>query len=318
MSIIVFGSINIDLVAQTPRLPLPGETLMGNNFFSAPGGKGANQAVAASRLGVNTYLMGRVGNDNFGQELLANLAQNNVNTDGVFVDQNTHSGVATIAVETSGQNHIIVIPGANGNIDVSDVERVKDLLPRANLLLLQLEIPLSRVIDSAKFAQKLGVKVILDPAPVIDHLPADFYPLIDIITPNEIEASQLVGCAVHDEETATYAALELCRRGVKIALVKLGDRGVIYARENESFFLPAFRVHTVDTVACGDAFNGGLAAALDQGLSLKEAMIWGAVAGALCATKSGAQSAMPDRVSFDHFLKEEGRRKKEEGIGKKE
>lgn len=302
MSIIIFGSINIDLVTTTPRLPMPGETINGNNFFSAGGGKGANQAVAAARLGIPTKIVGRVGNDNFGQQLLASLQAANVDTTKVVVDEDIHTGVAVISVDNNGENSIIVVSGANHRIDNTEVESLKSLLTDATALLLQLEIPLEFAMSAAKVAQEMGVKVILDPAPFPEHFPHDFYGLIDIITPNEIEASQLVGFAVNNQETATKAAMELCRRGVKNAVVKIGDRGVVCATGEETFFQPAFDVKAIDTVAAGDAFNGALAAALDTGLSLKEGVKWGAAAGALCVTKSGAQPAMPDRETFEKVL----------------
>ncbi|MDY6803560.1 MAG: ribokinase [Cyanobacteriota bacterium] len=306
MSVVIFGSINMDLAIATPRLPLPGETITGSNFLSAPGGKGANQAVAASRLGVNTQMVGRVGADGFGEKLLESLATAGVETRGVSISDRSSSGIAVIAVGGSGENSIIVVPGANGDIDETDSDRLKDLLPGKTALLLQLEIPLEAVISAAKAAKEIGVKVILDPAPFREDIPADLYKLIDIITPNEIEASQLVGFRVNNPETAKKAAQELRRRGVEVAIVKLGARGVICVCENQTLFIPGFPVDAVDTVAAGDAFNGGLAAAIDRGLSLREAVKWGAAAGALCATKSGAQSAMPDKETFEDFLSKLG------------
>ncbi len=302
MSIIVFGSINLDLVAKTPRLPVPGETIIGSNFLTAGGGKGANQAVAAARLGVSTHMIGRVGNDNFGEELLTNLQSYGLNTDNISIDKNSHSGVAIIAVDDGGQNNIIVIPGANNHLGDADIERLQKLLPGATSLLLQLEIPLEVVHRAALIACEAGVRVILDPAPARSDLPLELYPLIDTIAPNEVEASQLVGFAVHDTETAIKAAKKLQQRGVKNAIVKLGDRGVVAVTADRTLFVPAFAVEAIDTVAAGDAFNGGLAAALDAGLSLEEAVVWGAAAGALCVTKMGAQVAMCDRATFDAFL----------------
>lgn len=309
MSIIVFGSINIDLVAKTPRLPQPGETIIGSSFLTAGGGKGANQAVAASRLGASTYIIGRVGNDKFAEELLTNLQSFGLNTDNVSIDQNTHSGVAIIAVEDSGQNNIIVIPGANNNVGEEDIERLTKLLPGATALLLQLEIPLPIVLRAAEVASQAGVRVILDPAPARSDLSLKLYPLIDIMTPNEVEVSQLVGFSVNNPETAILAGKQLQERGVRNVIVKLGDRGVVAVTADDTFFVPAFAVEAIDTVAAGDAFNGGLAAALDGGLSLSEAVVWGAAAGALCATKMGAQVAMCDRITFDRFLQENGIRK---------
>lgn len=306
MSIIVFGSINIDLVATAPRLPVPGETLLGEDFFKVPGGKGANQAVALARLGIPTHMVGRVGPQSFGVELVNNLQASGVQTDNIFVDKNVTSGVAIITVGYAGENQIIVIPGANGRVNQEDVKRLSHLLPEATLLLLQLEIPIAAVVAAAQAARNANIKVILDPAPAQSDLPAELYPLVDIITPNEVEAGQLVGFPVDGEEKAAEASTVLLQRGVKCAIVKLGAKGVFCATAEEKFFVPAFPVHTVDTVAAGDAFNGGLAAALFQGFSLKQAVIWGAAAGALATTRPGAQTSLPDRFTFDAFLKERG------------
>jgi ribokinase len=306
MSIIVFGSINIDLVATTPRLPVAGETILGKDFFKESGGKGANQAVALARLGVPTYMIGRVGANSFGQELINALQTANVKTENIFVDETVSSGVAIITVDHAGENQIVVIPGANGQVNQDDVERLSPLLKDASALLLQLEIPLDAVFAAAKAAKDAGVKVILDPAPAQSYLPAELYPLVDIITPNEVEAGQLVGFTVDGKETAAQAAQVLLERGVKCAIVKLGSKGVYCATQENKFFIPAFPVHAVDTVAAGDAFNAGLAAALFTGLTLRQAVIWGAAAGALTATKLGAQTSLPDKFTFEEFLRDKG------------
>jgi ribokinase len=303
MSILVFGSINLDLVTRTQRLPKPGETLAGIRFFTASGGKGANQAVAAAKLGMITWMIGRVGGDRFGEELLASLQQSGVKCDRIFIDENTTSGIATIAVEETGENTIIIVPGANDRVNELDCDRLTDLLPDAAALLLQLEIPLPAVLAAAKQAQNAGVPVILDPAPARE-LPLELYSLIDMITPNETELSFLTGIAVRDVETAREAITELQNRGVRTAIAKLGAKGVFCARGEEQFFVPAFEVEAVDTVAAGDAFNGALAVAIAQGLPLPEAVKWGAAAGALAVTKPGAQSALPSRLTFEEFLRE--------------
>ncbi len=300
-SVIVFGSINMDLVATTSRLPLPGETLIGQEFFTVAGGKGANQAVACGKLEIPTELVGRVGGDQFGQDLLANLQGAGVGTRAVEIDQETSSGVAAIAVAADGENQIIVIPGANGRINSTEVTRVEDFLPKAAMLLLQLEIPLDTVIAAAQAAQRVGVFVILDPAPMPPIFPPELYGLIDLITPNQVEASQLLGFSVDDRAGATRAAQELRQRGVKNAVVKLGAQGAVCATPEDCFFIPAFPVKTVDTVAAGDAFNGGLAAGLFQGLPLKEALIWAAAGGAIATTKPGAY--LSDRATLEDFLK---------------
>jgi ribokinase len=312
MAVIVFGSINKDLVATAPRLPMAGETLLGRDFFSVPGGKGANQAVAVARLKVPVHMVGRVGTHSFGAELLQNLQLAGVQTENVFVDETVSSGVAIITVDDAGENQIIVIPGANGLVNQEDVERLSQLLPGAKSLLLQLEIPIFTVVAAAKAAKDAGVMVILDPAPVQSNLPNELFPLVDIITPNEVEAAQLVGFPVNSRESATKAAVQLRDRGVKNAIIKLGVQGVICATAEETFFTPAFTVSAVDTVAAGDAFNGALAAALAEGHSLHQAVIWGAAAGALAATRPGAQTSLPDRIMFKKFLEERGRGEEEE------
>jgi ribokinase len=304
--IIVFGSINMDLVTKSPRLPMAGETLQGYEFFTAPGGKGANQAVAAARLGIPTQIVGRLGDDEFGRQLRRSLQESGVNTDRILVDQAASSGVAVITVDDAGENNIIIVAGTNGRVNHQDIDRLTDLLPGAAALLLQLEIPLPAVIAAAQAARRAGVSVILDPAPAKGDIPPELYPLVDIITPNEIEASQLVGFPVDGQEAAAKASVELRQRGVGSVIVKLGDRGVFCATGEETFFVPAFSVQAVDTVAAGDAFNGGLAAALAEGRSLREAVVWGAAAGAISATKAGAQPSLPDRETFNNFLTQRG------------
>ena len=294
----------MDLVTRTPRLPVAGETLQGYEFFTAPGGKGANQAVAAARLGISTQIVGRLGDDDFGRQLLAGLQGADVQTDGILVDESASSGVAVIAVDDAGENNIIIVAGANGCVNQQDVERLTDLLPGAAALLLQFEIPLAAVLAAAQAARQAGVLVILDPAPAKENIPPELYPLIDIITPNKIEASQLVGFPVEGQEAAAKASAELRQRGVGTVIVKLGAQGVFCAAGAETFFVPAFSVRAVDTVAAGDAFNGGLAAALADGRSLRDAVVWGAAAGAISATKAGAQPSLPDRKTFDAFLKD--------------
>ena len=305
--VVVFGSINMDLVAKTPRLPKPGETLIGHSFSTIPGGKGANQAVAIARLNIPTVMIGRVGKDSFGQELLQSLQSAKVQIEDILVDESVNSGVALIAVDDYGENTIIVIPGANGRVNETDVERLSSHLTGADSLLLQLEVPISAVKAAAQSAQKLGVRVILDPAPASSDLPIDLYPLIDILTPNQTEAEQLVGFPIESPALVVEAATLLQQRGARTVVIKLGAKGGFCATPDEAFFFPAFRVATIDTVAAGDAFNGGLAAALAEGLPLREAVTWGAAAGALAASQSGAQSSLPNRVTLITFLQQTNR-----------
>lgn len=300
---IVFGSLNMDLVATVPRLPLPGETILGDRLLTMPGGKGANQAVALAKLGVPTAIVGRVGADSFGTALCEQLAAAGVEITAIASDDSVASGVALIAVDTQGENQIIVLPGANGQVGQPDLDRLISRLPQANFLLLQLEIPLAAVGAAAQAAHQQGVQVVLDPAPVRAPLPLDLYPLVDILTPNAIEASQLAGFPVTDHKSAIAAAQTLCDRGVQTVIVTLGGAGIVWATAaGTSGQLAAYPVTAIDTVAAGDAFNGGLVAALVDGLPLETALHWGMAAGALATTQVGAQASLPDRAAVQALL----------------
>jgi len=303
VAIVVFGSINIDLVVRTPRLPAPGETLTGHTFFTAPGGKGANQAVACARLGAPTRMVGRVGDDLFGEQLRASLRSFGVQDDGVLTTPGP-SGVALIAVDDTAENTIVIVPGANGAVSIADIPRLERALDGARALLLQLEVPIETVVAAARAAHTRGVTVILDPAPALP-LPDELYALADIITPNEHEATTLTGIAVHDDQGAIAAARALIARGARRVALKLGARGALTAdAEGEQFWSP-FTVTPVDTVAAGDAFNGGLAVALSEGRSFNEAIRWGLAAGALSVTRHGAQPSMPERNEVLTLLAQE-------------
>jgi len=301
MDIIVFGSINMDLVVRTPKLPVPGETLTGHDFYTAPGGKGANQAVAAARLGASASMVGRVGNDVFADELLDSLRQNSVDVSTVDVDGGNPSGVAVIAVDDRSENSIIVVPGANGAVGSADIKRLERALVGARVLLLQLEIPLEVVLAAAQAAWTRSVQVILDPAPAQD-LPAEIYQYVSFLTPNEVEAGALVGFVVNSVERAKEAAGILLGRGAKNVIVKMGKTGAFWSDGNEAEFFPAYQVKAIDTVAAGDAFNGALAVALAGGSEVRQAIRWGMAAGALSTTKKGAQPSMPDRAAVEKLL----------------
>ncbi|MBD1845886.1 ribokinase [Cyanobacteria bacterium FACHB-63] len=301
-SIITLGSINMDLVAQVPRLPQPGETLLGYTFSTVPGGKGANQAVGVAKLGGSSRMIGRVGGDAFGAELLESLQTAGVQTDLISVDRTISSGVAMIAVDDRAENHIIVVPGANGNVSDFDVDRLKLALTDSSILLLQLEIPLSIVQSAATIAQQIGATVILDPAPAPETFPEKLYSQIDILTPNATETAQLVGFPIRDQADADRAAAILQEKGTRTIVIKLGAQGAFCATQDDRFFVPAFSVNAIDTVAAGDAFNAGLAVALSEGLSMREAITWGAASGALSTTKSGAQASLAERSAFNTFL----------------
>lgn len=302
MTVVVLGCINMDVVVQVPRLPMPGETLVGNNFFTAFGGKGANQAVAVSRLGIPVFMIGQVGGDDFGQALLVGLKAVGVNVDGVTVNPNTHSGVASIVVGETGENSIACAAGANSFVGTAEIERLATLLDSNAIVMVELGIPMDTVLTAVQCASRGKCQVILDPAPVPDVFPAELYPLIDIITPNEVEASQLVGFPVHDPVTAEKASQILRNRGVRNVIITLGNQGAFCATPTETFLMPAIPVQVVDTVAAGDGFNGALAAALAQGKSFREAVLWGTVAGAMTVSQKGAQPALPNATAFRELL----------------
>ncbi|MEM6838335.1 MAG: ribokinase [Cyanobacteria bacterium P01_C01_bin.120] len=295
MTILVFGSLNMDLVVQLPRLPQPGETLTGSHFASISGGKGANQAVAAARQGVPVMMAGRVGADDFGHQLRHALAVDGVAVDAVLVDADTHTGVAAIAVDAAGENHIVIVPGANGRVGDADVHRLQNQFSWARWLLLQGEIPLSAIAQAASQAQAAGITVIFDPAPVPAGDLTSLYPTVDILTPNQVEAAQLVGAPVTTKEQAAAAIATLQSRGATTVMIKLGAQGVLCGTAGEIFHQPAFAVPVVDTVAAGDAFNGGLVVALHDGKSLREAVTWATATAALSVTQAGAQPSLPTR-----------------------
>ena len=305
MTVVVFGSINLDLVVEVPHLPMKGETVVGNRFFSATGGKAANQAVAVAKLGMPVYSIGRVGSDSFGRMLLENLQKAGVDTRGVTIDPDTHSGVASIVVDEQGDNAIACAAGANNLVREQELTAFEALLPQTKVILMELGIPLPTVMEALRRAQGSNCTIILDPAPAQSRLPDELYQMIDIITPNEIEASQLVGFTVDGITTARQAASFLHQMGAKTVIITLGSQGAFCSTGEENYWVKPIPVRAINTVAAGDAFNGALAVALAKGKSLKEAILWGNVAGALTVTKQGAQASLPQQDSFLQLLAEQ-------------
>jgi ribokinase len=301
MTIVVFGSLNMDLVAQTMRLPMAGETVAGLNFHTEAGGKGANQAVACARLGATTRLVGRSGADDFGSMLRASMQISGVDIQYVETTSNAPTGVAIIAIDERGENTIIVVPGANGTIASPDIERLKLALADAQLLLLQLEVPLPMVEAAAKAARERGITVMIDPAPA-QPLPDAIFKLADILTPNETEAAALVGFSLDTEADIELAASLLRDRGAQAVVIKLGARGAYTLDSTGGRFHDRFAVTPIDTVGAGDAFNAGLAVALAEGKPFHEAVRWGLATGAIAVTRSGAQAAMPRRAEVEEFI----------------
>lgn len=297
----MFGSINMDLMVHTPRLPQPGETVMGQRFETIPGGKGANQAVAAAQQDVPVEMVGRVGNDAFGQTLCAGLKAYGVGCDRLLVDANATSGVALIEVDVAGENHIVVVPGANGKVAADDLQALRSALKTARILLIQLEIPLETAIAAIHMADEMGVSVILDPAPA-KSLPRDVYPCVDVLTPNQTEAEQLTGLSITSVETAIAAGRMFQEWGVTTVLITMGHQGVVMVTETHVRHWPVFSVQVTSTVAAGDAFNGGLAAALYQEHPLEDAVVRGMATAALSVMQPGAQASMPNSQTLRAFL----------------
>jgi ribokinase len=303
LRIVVVGSINMDLVARVPRLPRPGETVQGSTFSQMPGGKGANQAVAAALLGADVTMIGRVGDDVFGQQLVAALVGRGVRTEHVQITPNCPSGLALIGVEDCGQNVITLIGGANQRLFPTDVRAREVVIRDADALLVQLEVPQETVVAAVAIARKHGILTILDPAPAPPAwLPDELY-AVDLISPNQTEAEALTGIAVTTTADAVRAATALHGRGVRRVVIKLGDRGALASEiGGEAIQIPAMQVQVVDTTAAGDAFTAALAVALVEDRSLAEATRFACVAGSLATTRAGAQDAMPKRAEIEAIL----------------
>ena len=288
------GGINMDLVTFADRLPADGETVVGSRFVTYAGGKGANQAVAVARMGGRSAMVGRVGDDMFGPQLIELLQSAGVETGAVGISQGVSSGIAVISVGEGGQNRIVQVLGANDTCGDVEFEAIAGLLPEASAVLLQLEVSVDLSLRVAALAASQGISVILDPGPV-RPVPAEFYRHVSVITPNETEAEALVGYPVADLDAAESAVGELLNRGLGAAVIKLGALGAYWSNGNDSGHVPPFPVAAVDTVAAGDAFNGAMAVALSEGFSLPDAVRWGCAAGALAVTTVGAQDSMPTR-----------------------
>jgi ribokinase len=294
--ILVVGSLNMDLVVRSPRHPQPGETLLGTEFHTFPGGKGANQAVAAARLGGQVKLIGRVGADAFGNALLETLSQDGVDTRHVEQLQDALTGIALITVNDAGQNTIVVVPGANAKLSPPDLLSAAPSFEGASVVVIQLEIPLLTVTYAADLARRHGARVVLNPAPA-QPLSATCLEQVDVLIPNQSEAALLTGCAA-----AGDAARRLMASGVRSVIVTMGEGGVLVVEDETATHLPAHRVSVVDTTAAGDAFVGAFAVALAEGRTVREAAAWGNAAGALAVTRAGAQPSLPARAELERFL----------------
>jgi ribokinase len=302
VKIAVVGSLNMDLVVRVPHMPIPGETVIGSDFRTIPGGKGANQAVAAARLGVEVSMIGRVGDDDFGRAQLRNLGELGIDTTHVLVDPEAATGIALITLDASGQNSIVLAPGANMRLTKEDISAAQGAIVQSDILVLQLESPLEVVTYAIDIAHAEGVKVILNPAPA-RPLPEETLARLDYLIPNESETALLTGIEVADIHSAKEAAARLREEGVGTVILTLGDRGAFLASAEESMHVPGYEVEVVDTTAAGDAFVGGLAVALAQGQDLAEAVRYANAAGALAVTRLGAQPSLPTRQEVEEFMK---------------
>jgi len=301
VDIVVIGSLNMDLVTKILRMPKPGETVRGDDVKMIPGGKGANQAAAAAKLGTKVAMVGKVGSDAFGIPLIENLKQIGIDISKVGIEPNTATGIALIVVDEKGQNSIVISPGANSTLAESDVDTEIKLITNAKYLLLQFEIPVKTWEYSLQLAHENKVKVILNPAPAGEIGP-DIYPMIDYLVPNETELMLLTGIKVTDLESAKIAGLQLLNRGVKVVIVTMGEKGALLLTQDEVELIPSHEVNVVDTTAAGDAFIGGFATGLCQGLPLKKAVKYGCATGALAVTKLGAQKSLPTKAEVENLL----------------
>ena len=303
--IVVVGSINLDLVAQVDALPCGGETIRANAYEELPGGKGGNQAVAAARLGAECHIIGRVGDDGFGQKLLQSMQESGVKTDAVAITPNSPSGIAMINVDRQGENAITVIAGSNGQLTSKDIRQQESLIASAAIVLLQLEIPYRTVAAAIRLAKQHRVPVMLDPAPAPGgDIPDEFWQ-VDYLTPNETEARQLTGLDISDLQHAELAAKALRERGPRNVVLKLGQQGAMVCDESQRCtMLKSFPVTAKDTTAAGDAFNAALAYAIcrNDNPGLAESTRFACAAGAFAASHLGAQPSMPTLRQVEEIL----------------
>ncbi|ARC93632.1 ribokinase [Vibrio coralliilyticus] len=301
--LVVLGSVNADHVLQVPSFPRPGETLHGRNYQVIPGGKGANQAVAAARLNADTGFIACVGDDAFGINIRENFKMDNINIAGVKMQPNCPTGIAMIQVAESGENSICISAEANAKLTEDAIEVDLERIRQANYLLMQLETPMCGIEKAAQVAKASRTNVILNPAPARE-LSDELLSYIDVITPNETEAEVLTGVTVTDNESAQEAANALHRKGIEIVLITLGAKGVWLSQNGRGELIPGFRVEATDTTAAGDTFNGALVTGLLEDLPLESAIKFAHAAAAISVTRFGAQTSIPSRDEVDAFLEQ--------------
>jgi ribokinase len=303
--ICVVGSSMIDLISKVPRLPKLGETLVGSSFHLGYGGKGANQAVMAAKLGAQVTMVNKVGRDVFGEGTLKNYQEQGIDTTYVLFDELRFSGVAPIFVDNNAQNFIVIVPGANLGLSPADVQRAKDVILGSDILICQLEVPVETTLEAFRIAKTGGVRTILNPAPAAP-IPDELLQLSDICAPNETETELLTGLPVGTLAQAEVAAHKLLSRGTKTVILTLGERGALLVDQNTVENIPVVKVEAVDPTGAGDAFIGSLAVYLGEGLSLQEAIQRANAVAALSVTRIGTQVSFPQRADADDFLKRQG------------
>ncbi len=305
--ILVLGSSNVDLIFRIPRFHGPGETIAGENLIKAFGGKGANQAVAAKRLAGKVRFITKLGNDSFGRSYRQYFIRNGLESPYLLRDTTLPTGVALIEVGPQGENRIIVSPGANGSLVLKDLKNLTGAWKGIGVFLAQIEIPLATIMAGLKAAKRQGIITLLNPSPVIP-LPPSIFSLVDYLVPNEWEAEQLTGKRMRRKGDIPATAQNLLARGVKNIVITRGDKGLFFKNHDEEVWMDAFRVNPVDTTAAGDAFLGALACGLAEGKPIREALAMANAAGALAATKLGAQPSLPYRKDLDRFLSQRRKR----------
>ena len=300
--LVVIGSINMDLVVRTPRMPLPGETLLGSDFHTIPGGKGANQTVAVARQGAAVKIVGCVGNDDFGQAQWRCLNAEGIDLSLLQVDAQQATGIAVIMIDQSGQNSIIVSAGANNAVSVAQIDAAKDAIAQAAMLICQLEVPVESVMYAIESAHHSQTPVLLNPAPAHHGLDLTLFEKVTYLILNESEAEALTGMGVNDVTSAKAAAMRLRDAGAKTVILTLGANGAIVAHGGELYHEAAVSVKAVDTTAAGDTFVGCFAVAISEGVSVPEAVRIATHASALSVTKLGAQPSIPTRQEVEQFI----------------
>lgn len=304
--ILVVGSLNMDLILRISEMPRVGETIIGQELRYSPGGKGANQAYTVGRMGGEVSMLGAVGNDGFGAELLQNLSGAGVDISKIQRDSSLPTGTAVIYVDDEGNNNIVVVSGANTQCDKAYLEQHDHMLRACDYLLLQLEIPPSAAWYAVRRAKELGKTVLLNPAPAPKEIPGDILSLLDYITPNETELASLSGMACNTDQEIELAAQKLAHAGVSNVLVTLGAQGGLWTNGKDTFRFPSADLKAVDSTGAGDCFNGALVTALAEGQTLDYAISFASAASGIAVTRMGAQSSLPSREEVDLYITKNG------------